>query len=158
MSKLKVKRFYNYSEEDGSYIDYEDIQQDVWVLQIENKEYYTNPAFSTDKEPLEPKDGFLVRFNVETSNWEYVENTKSKDSRVSNTNTSTDTTQMRIKNDIAYLKGVLSSTDWYVIRKLETGEEIPEQITNDRKASRSKISDLRNELRLIATRIDQHRK
>jgi hypothetical protein len=33
----------------------------------------------------------------------------------------------------------LNSTDWYVIRKMETGKEIPEEIVNRRKLSRDSI-------------------
>lgn len=40
-------------------------------------------------------------------------------------------------NDIAIL--FLISTDWYIIRKQETGQEIPEEILTARQVARSQI-------------------
>jgi hypothetical protein len=37
-------------------------------------------------------------------------------------------------------RGVLSKTDWYVIRKMETGKEIPEDILKAREEARKKLS------------------
>lgn len=150
MEKLKVKRFYNYSEIDGSYIDYEDIQQDVWVLQIENKEYYANPAFSTDKEPLKPKEGFNVCFDEKNNKWKYIKNNNNV-KNIENVDIKTENEIIRLNNKITFLRGILSSTDWYVARKLETGKEIPEQIKEDRETLRNEISDLRDELLKLTT-------
>lgn len=33
----------------------------------------------------------------------------------------------------------LRSTDWYIIRSLETGEEIPDQVKEQRAAARQKV-------------------
>ena len=151
MENLKVKRFYNYSEKDGSYIDYEDIKQDYWILKIEGKEYYPNPAFSTDKEPLKPKEGFKICFDEKENKWNYV---KTNNLNIINTNDvdiDTDNKILQINNKITFLRGILSSTDWYVTRKLETGKEIPEQIKEDRETLRNEISDLRDELLKLTT-------
>ncbi len=42
------------------------------------KEKYIIPANATDKEPLEAKDGFVVCFNEEQNNWEYIEDNRNK--------------------------------------------------------------------------------
>lgn len=34
----------------------------------------------------------------------------------------------------------LRSTDWYVIRQIETGKEIPAEITAERKAARDRLA------------------
>ena len=142
MKNLKVKRFYNYSEIDGQYIDYEDINQDYWTLKIEGKEYYANPAFSTDKEPLEPKEGFNVCFNEKNKKWEYIEIKKEEkiDKNINSLKLSME--NQKVLNYISDLKGYLHETDWYVTRKLETGKEIPEDILNKRKEVREEISEL----------------
>ena len=142
MENLKVKRFYNYSDIDGSYISYEDIVQDVWVLQIENKEYYANPAYSTDKEPLSEKKGFKVRFNIKENKWEYI---KLDENNINNINKNNNELS-KINNEMTFLKGIMNGTDWYVIRKLETGKDIPEQIKKDREELRIKISELQKKL------------
>jgi hypothetical protein len=140
MENLKVKRFYNYSEIDGSYIDYEDIQQDVWVLQIEKREYYANPAYSTEIKPLEPKEGFKVCFNEKGNNWEYREILKEEKKEDESEKLTLE--QRKILNQIFESQKFLYSTDWYVTRKIETGKEIPEDILNKRKEARDEISKL----------------
>lgn len=37
---------------------------------------YLIPANATDKEPLEPKDGFAVCFNEKNKEWEYIEDNR----------------------------------------------------------------------------------
>lgn len=44
---------------------------------------------------------------------------------------------------IAEMTAVLSSTDWYVIRKQETGKEIPAEVLSIRDWNRSEISRLK---------------
>lgn len=142
MENLKVKRFYNYSETDGSYIDYEDITQDIWVLQIEKKEYYANPAFSTDIEPLKSKEGFNVCFNEKKNEWEYKEILKEERINEGDNSVKLTLEQKKVLIQIAELKNYLYETDWYVTRKLETGKEIPEDVLNKRKEVREEISEL----------------
>lgn len=38
-------------------------------------------------------------------------------------------------------RGYLYSTDWYVIRKMETGEEIPQEVSEKRAAARIVLSE-----------------
>jgi hypothetical protein len=40
----------------------------------------------------------------------------------------------------------LQQTDWYIIRQVDTGEHVPEQIQQDRAAIRAKYDSLINEL------------
>lgn len=42
----------------------------------------------------------------------------------------------------AEARSYLASTDWYVIRKLETGEDIPEEILEERVAARLRVVDV----------------
>jgi hypothetical protein len=46
----------------------------------------------------------------------------------------------KIQNDNARYEKFLPATDWYVIRKIETGKEIPEDILKAREEARNKIA------------------
>ena len=48
-----------------------------------------------------------------------------------------------IEKDISVKMIYLQETDWYVVRKQETGEIIPEEITSGRSEAREMISELR---------------
>lgn len=50
-----------------------------------------------------------------------------------------------ILNQIDLNKEILSSTDWYITRHLETGDEIPEEVKAQRADARVKISELRED-------------
>jgi hypothetical protein len=45
--------------------------------------------------------------------------------------------------EIATLNAYLSSTDWYAVRKTETGKAVPEDIALARQQARDRISELR---------------
>ncbi len=44
----------------------------------------------------------------------------------------------------------LFNTDWYVIRQIETGEPIPEEIKSEREFMRKRISELRREYATVS--------
>lgn len=44
--------------------------------------------------------------------------------------------------EINELKSYLQETDFYYLRKLETGEEVPIEVNNRRKASRKRLKEL----------------
>jgi hypothetical protein len=44
--------------------------------------------------------------------------------------------------EIATLTAYLSSTDWYAVRKAETGKAVPEDVILARQQSRDRISEL----------------
>ncbi len=52
--------------------------------------------------------------------------------------------QKPVVTQIKELKHFLASTDWFSIRKLETGKEIPENILKQREEIREQISLLEN--------------
>jgi hypothetical protein len=45
--------------------------------------------------------------------------------------------------EIATLTAYLSSTDWYAVRKAETGKAMPEDVTLARQQARDRISELK---------------
>lgn len=47
------------------------------------------------------------------------------------------------QNRINELQQYLSSTDWYAVRKAETGVEIPPEVAQQRQSARDEISTLR---------------
>jgi hypothetical protein len=53
----------------------------------------------------------------------------------------------QIEAQIAERQAFLDSTDWYVIRYVDTGVAIPVDVRADRQEARAEIEALRNELR-----------
>ena len=51
-----------------------------------------------------------------------------------------------IQDEINTNKKYLSDTDWFYIRRLDTGEEVPVDIVAARAAARAKINQLEGEL------------
>lgn len=41
------------------------------------------------------------------------------------------------------LEDYLSSTDWYVYRKMDSGDQIPKEVSDKRKDARLRISEIR---------------
>ncbi len=64
------KKAYLYNE-NKEFVKEVNAQLDPLSSKIENKEIYILPANSTFKQPLEPKEGFIVVFNG--NDWEYQE-------------------------------------------------------------------------------------
>lgn len=54
--------------------------------------------------------------------------------------------ERRVGDEIRSLEAHLSTTDWYVVRKSETGIEVPAEVTASRESARARISELRNRL------------
>lgn len=48
-------------------------------------------------------------------------------------------------NEALLLLQYLASTDWYVVRKAETGEAVPQAILDARVAARIRISEIREQ-------------
>lgn len=46
------------------------------------------------------------------------------------------------EKELMMLKDLLNSTDWYIIRKLEKGIEVPKEITQARDAARQQINKI----------------
>lgn len=46
------------------------------------------------------------------------------------------------ENELSSLQNYLKSTDWYVVRKMETGKEIPKDVLSQRSKTREKINNL----------------
>ena len=55
------------------------------------------------------------------------------------------TLEQQTHNKIHELENYLRNTDWYAIRKADTGEAIPAEITTARQTAREQISTLRGE-------------
>lgn len=53
---------------------------------------------------------------------------------------------VRREREISNLEDYLNSTDWYVTRQTETGTPIPPEVSVKRRATREKISQLREKL------------
>lgn len=49
----------------------------------------------------------------------------------------------KIDDEVMRLKSYLDSTDWYIVRFLETGKELPLSLKEDRQKARDRISELR---------------
>jgi len=149
MPELKVKRFFNYSATDGSYIDFEDVCVDRLTLELEGREIYPNPALSTDISPLEPKDGFKVCFSTSTNSWRYcpLEVEKSDiNSQGVVLLTDAESNILRQAND---LQSYLNSTDWYVTRFVENSIPIPDDVKMKRQEARTLLSNMKPELDVI---------
>lgn len=46
--------------------------------------------------------------------------------------------------EIASLKAYLASTDWYIVRMMDTGEPVPDSVREERAKARARIDDLKN--------------
>lgn len=114
---------------------------DPLETQIVGHEVWMLGADCTFKKPPENKDGYNIVFNPEEDEWEYqkVNNTES----IENISTESEIAQ----NRIAELESYLSSTDWYAIRFVETGAEIPNDVKQQRQSAREEISRLRELLK-----------
>lgn len=44
--------------------------------------------------------------------------------------------------EIASLKAYLASTDWYIVRMMDTGEAVPDEIKEERAKARARINEL----------------
>lgn len=49
-------------------------------------------------------------------------------------------------NEIVRLKRRLTATDWYSIRKQETGVDVPEEVLDERASARARINILQNKV------------
>lgn len=55
-----------------------------------------------------------------------------------------------LEAEIENLKKDLAETDWYVVRLVERGKPIPEEVLEERQGKRDKINELRGEIATIA--------
>jgi len=106
------------------------------------------PADSTTVSPLDNKDGFAVCFNEEKEKWEYIEdnrgiwyNIREKveithlgpiDNKLTRTPvelSADEVLQQELDNTIMKYKQYLNDTDFYIIRKIEEGTDVPEEVS-----------------------------
>lgn len=110
------------------------------VYRIDKDGYYTEPVnldeyddIPIDCIPVKPPNLFRVRWAdgkwVQGISDEEVEKIEEKENA---------------RNELIELETRLRDTDWYAIRKVETGEGIPNEILLEREQARERISALRN--------------
>lgn len=93
---------------------------------------YTEDRIEKDWQMVEQYIGSFIRPMWDSHKW--IEGATTRDR------------EEYISSKIASLKSdqfvELQPTDWYIIRKIDTGEPVPENISNDRAAIRAKYSAL----------------
>lgn len=53
---------------------------------------------------------------------------------------------IQLKKELSNLEDFLAQTDWYIIRKADSGKDPPEEIVANRQRARNRISEIRNQL------------
>jgi len=54
-----------------------------------------------------------------------------------------------LEAEITNLKKDLTATDWYVVRFVETGTPIPENVLAERQSKRERINELQNQIAVM---------
>jgi hypothetical protein len=60
----------------------------------------------------------------------------------------------QINNFKSYIGSKLSQTDWYIIRNIDNGVEVPSEITSERQALRETSSNVENEINALTTKAE----
>lgn len=123
-------KVYNYDPETGIYInegiaDESPLEEGVWLI----------PAHATDVAPPATPEGKVAVWKG--SDWAIEDAPIKPEPPVPNPSPAP--TQQEIAN--AEARRYLASTDWYVIRQVETGVEVPQQILDKRAAARAAVKE-----------------
>lgn len=132
---------YHYDDK-GYYIGEIDRQIDPLESEIEGKEVYLIPGDSTLTKPLKEKEGFKVKWNKETSKWEYEEVKKEEPEEY------VPTEAEKLQMEISKKKGELSLSDYKAIKYAEgwISEEEYAPIKAERQVIRDEINALEAQL------------
>ena len=132
-----MKKVYLY-DYDGYFAGEGFPQIDPLESQKAGREILIMPANATEIEPPEDKEGFRIKWDG--SSWEYEEIQTEPEPEPEPEPTAEDLKNIRI----AELQNYLNATDWYAVRFAETGVAVPEDVKAERQAAREEISRLRD--------------
>ena len=87
--------------------------------------------------------------------WDSV-NTVFKKDKIEKTWTKTleELKSQQINNFKAYVGSTLSKTDWYIIRNIDNGVEVPAEITSERQSLRETSSNVETEINALTTKAE----
>ncbi len=133
---------YHYDDK-GYYIGEMERQIDPLESKLAGKDIYLIPGDSTLTKPLKEKEGFKIKWNKETSEWEYEEVEKEKEIEEY-----VPTEAEKIQSEIAEKKCLLSQSDYKAIKFAEgwISEEEYAPIKAERQAIRDEINALEAQL------------
>ena len=129
---------YQYNEDSKEFLNEVNCQKDPLESEIAGKDIWLLPANSTCEKPLEPKEGFKVKFLDGAWQYEAIPEPEPEP-----------TEKEKTEREIWNLKGELSSTDYKAIKCAEgwISEEEYAPIKAERQALRDKINELEEKLK-----------
>ncbi len=135
---------YQYNEDSKKFTNEITCQKDPLESEMAGKDIWLLPANSTWEKPLEPKEGFEVKFLE--GKWQYEAIPEPEPEPEPEP-----TEKEKIEREIWNLKGELSSTDYKAIKYAEgwISEEEYAPIKAERQALRDKINELEEKLKTL---------
>jgi hypothetical protein len=137
-----MKTVYNY-DNSGIFLYESEAFLDPLETKKQNKDVFLIPANSTTVKPIKEKDGFNVVFNKAAGKWGYEKITIPE----SETDKPYEPSEKeKLQQRIYELQCYLYDTDYVIIKSIELGEPVDDELKQKRQDARDNINRLREEL------------